>query len=112
MAADECGESVGFSKSVVGNILPGGFFAGQDIPELLDDSLLFVYFQHENTALTPDRVISFPSSKWRGACFYSCGEKNWTADSMQRVRVYGRKVRLSNLSPALWPTSARLDSRR
>jgi hypothetical protein len=35
------------------NILPGGFFAGQDIPELPDDLLLSVYFQHENTALTP-----------------------------------------------------------
>jgi hypothetical protein len=43
-----------FILPVVGNILPGGFFAGQDIPELLDDSLLFVYLQHEKTALTPD----------------------------------------------------------
>jgi len=29
-----------FVLPVVRNILPGGFFAGQDIPELLDDSLL------------------------------------------------------------------------
>jgi hypothetical protein len=29
-----------FFQSVLRNILPGGFFAGQDIPELLDDSLL------------------------------------------------------------------------
>jgi hypothetical protein len=78
------------------NILPGGFFAGQDIPELLDDSLVLIHSQHKKTASLRVFAISFLSSNWLAACFYSCGEKTWTADSMQHVRVCGRKVRLSN----------------
>jgi hypothetical protein len=102
-----CGESV---DQPVRNILPSAFFAGQDIPEFRDDSLLFIHSQRENTASAPVCAMSYRSSNWLAACFCPIGENNWTADTMQHAQVYGRKVRRSNSLPAMWPTSALPDS--
>ena len=63
--------------SVVRNILPSGFFAGQVIPAFHDDSLLFISFsQHENTALAPGRVVILPVVEMAGRVLLSMWRKN------------------------------------
>jgi len=87
---------------VVRNILPSGFFAGQDIPAFHDGSLLFIFFQRENTGLALSRVIIFPVVELAGRVLLSMRrEKNWAADTMQHVQACGHRVRRLNSSPAM-----------